>query len=153
MYTVKIRALAKRILAELGRFGDEKRRYFRPRFITVKRVAGEPNCEGSLIQYRVWPRFLSFNLVLERNAEHRYVVYRVMNGFAKGGLMIFEIEELDGTHSGLSIYVTFDFPVGKGRLNSLVLAAAKLLFPAFIHDVIWNHSLCELKDCVESQTT
>jgi len=26
----------------------------------------------------------------------------------------------------------------------------RALFPSFVHDVLWNHSLCQLKDIVEA---
>jgi flavin-dependent dehydrogenase len=149
MYTIKIRAPAERIFTELGRFGDEDRSYFHPRFVEVRRVRGEPNREGSLIQYSVTPRLMTFSLMLENSATDRHLIYRVVDGFARGGIMVFEIEALSRGQCGLSIYVTFDFPAGSGLLSRLVLNGFRLLFPAFVHDVIWNHSLCELKDCVE----
>lgn len=40
----------------------------------------------------------------------------------------------------LSIYVGFNFP--KNFFN--------YLFPAYIHDVLWNFSLCQLKEVVEN---
>ncbi len=151
MYTIKLRAPADRIFTELGRFGDEDRAYFRPRFVQVRRIRGEPNREGSLIRYNVTPRFLTFDLMLEHSEPGRHLVYRVLDGFARGGLMVFEIEALGRGQCGLSIYVTFDFPTGSGPLSRPFSGALRLLFPAFVHDVIWNHSLCELKDCVEKQ--
>lgn len=149
MYTIKIRAPADRIFAELGRFGDEDRGYFRPRFVDVGRVEGKPNREGSLIRYTVTPGFMTFNLKLENSAKDRHLIYKVMDGFARGGVMVFEIEPLGRGQCGLSIYVTFDFATGSGPLSRLTLNVFRLLFPAFAHDVVWNHSLCELKDCIE----
>jgi hypothetical protein len=133
MYTIKVRAPADRIFMELGRFGDEENR------------------EGSLIRYNVTPRFLAFDLRLEHGEPGHHLVYRVLDGFARGGVMVFEIEAIGPGQCGLSIYVTFDFPTGSGPLSRPLFGALRLLFPAFAHDVIWNHSLCELKDCVESQ--
>ena len=150
MYTIKIRAPADRIFAELGRFGDEDRGYFRPRFVDVARVRGEPNREGSLIRYNVTPGLMTFDLMLENSVKDRHLIYRVMDGFARGGVMVFEIEALGRGQCDLSIYVTFDFATGSGPLSRLALSVFRLLFPAFAHDVVWNHSLCELKDCVES---
>ena len=150
MYTIKIRAPGDRIFTELGRFGDHDRGYFRPRFVDVRRISGKPNQEGSLIQYSVVPRFLSFNLRLEKSVNYNHLIYRVMNGFAEGGVLIFELETLSRGQCGLSIYVTFDFSAGKGPLGRLAQNIFRLLFPAFVHDVIWNHSLCQMKDCIES---
>jgi len=152
MYTIKIRAPGDVIFRRLGRFGDEDRGYFRPRFLEVRRIQGEPNQEGSIIRYRVTPGILSFNLLLERSTEHRHLIYRVMDGFAQGGVLIFEIEALDRGQCGLSIYVAFDLPNGSRLLSISAFKVFRLFFPAFIHDVVWNHSLCELKDCVENQS-
>jgi hypothetical protein len=91
--------------------------------------------------------------MLEHGEPGHHLVYRVLDGFARGGVMVFEIEALGRGQCGLSIYVTFDFPTGSGPLNRPLFGVLRLLFPAFAHDVIWNHSLCELKDCVESQVT
>ena len=151
MYTIKLRAPADRIFRELGRFGDEDRAYFRPRFVDVRRIRGEANGEGSLIRYDVTPPILTFDLMLEHSNPGRHLVYRVLDGFARDGLMVFEIEALGRGQCGLSIYVTFDFPTGPGPLRRLFFGVFRLLFPAFVHDVIWNHSLCEFKDRVESQ--
>jgi hypothetical protein len=151
MYTIKLRAPADRIFTELGRFGDEDRAYFRPRFVEVRRIRGEPNREGSLIRYKVTPRLLTFNLMLEHSEPGRHLVYRVLDGFARGGVMVFEVEALGRGQCGLSIYVTFDFPTGSGPLSRPLFSVLRLAFPAFVHDVIWNHSLCELKDCVEGR--
>lgn len=151
IYTIKLRAPADRIFTELGRFGDEDRAYFRPRFVEVRRIRGEANREGSQIRYDLTLRFMTFNLMLEHSEPGRHLVYRVLDGFARGGVMVFEIETLGRGQCGLSIYVTFDFPTGSGLLSRPLFGVLRLLFPAFVHDVIWNHSLCELKDCVESQ--
>ena len=48
-----------------------------------------------------------------------------------------------------SIYVAFNFRRGRRPLTRPFWWLVRRLFPAFVHDVIWNHSLCELKDCVE----
>ncbi len=50
----------------------------------------------------------------------------------------------------LSIYVAFDFPKGKSFLERLGWRLFRLIFPAYIHDVLWNHAMCELKHSVES---
>lgn len=47
-------------------------------------------------------------------------------------------EAIDGEYL-LSIFVGFNFS----------RQPIKHLFPAFIHDVLWNYSLCQLKDVIE----
>ena len=39
--------------------------------------------------------------------------------------------------------------VGKGLASRMMWKGARLLFPGFAHDVVWNHALCTIKDEVE----
>jgi hypothetical protein len=59
--------------------------------------------------------------------------------------------DIDQEHRGnlLTIYVAFDFPASGNPLKRLAWGLFKLAFPAFLHDVLWNHSLCKLKQLVE----
>ena len=149
MYSIRIRADAAAIERQLGKFGDSDRQYFTPRFIEVRRTAGEPNHVGSTIHYGVTPSWLSFSVVLERVVQGRYLLYRVVDGFARGGLLAFDIEAVRAGVNLLTIYVGFDFPVGDGRAARLGWRAGRLVFPGFVHDVVWNHSLCKMKDLAE----
>ena len=70
---------------------------------------------------------------------------RFWMALARGGIFFFKIDVLmkgdkviDGEYM-LSIYVGFNF---RSKL-------IKNLFPAFMHDVLWNYSLCQLKDVIE----
>jgi len=149
MYSIRIKASQERILRELGKFGDGDRRYFKPRLLDVHRTAGAPNEVGSTIRYDVSPRFLSFSLVLEKSVGTRFLLYRVRDGFARGGLLIFDIDSVDADACALSIYVSFDFSGRGGFPGRLQATALRLVFPAFVHDVLWNHSLCLLKHVIE----
>jgi len=151
MYSIRIRAGAAAILRQLGRFGDPDRRYFTPRFIRVHRTAGEPNEPGSTIRYDVTPSWLSFGVVLEKVVPGRYLLYRVVAGFARGGTLAFDVDRLRAGVSLLTIYVAFDFPPGSGALSRLGSRLGARVFPAFVHDVVWNHSLCQLKHVVEGE--
>jgi hypothetical protein len=51
----------------------------------------------------------------------------------------------------LTIYVAFNFPRSANPLKHGYWRLFGLLFPAFTHDVLWNHSLCKLKDVIEQQ--
>ena len=66
--------------------------------------------------------------------------------------MIFQIEQHERGDSVLSIYVAFDYAMSRGRGGRALNRLIKMLFPAFLHDVVWNHSLCQLKDVVESSS-
>lgn len=55
MYSIRIKTDAAAILRQLGEFGGPEREYFTPRFIRVRRTAGEPNVVGGAIRYEVIP--------------------------------------------------------------------------------------------------
>jgi 2-polyprenyl-6-methoxyphenol hydroxylase-like FAD-dependent oxidoreductase len=149
MYSIRIRAPRERIFDELGMLGDPRREYLRQRFVDIRRTAGKPNAPGSVIEYSVLLRPLSFGMVLERSEAPRYLVYRVLNGFARNGIMVFDVEERRPRDCVLSILVAFDFCAGAGILRRVVWALYRRLFPTFVHDVLWNHALCKLKDVIE----
>ena len=149
MYAIRIRADAAAILRQLGTFGDPDCEYFRPRFIAVRRTAGRANEPGSTVHYQVTPSWLSFSVVLEKVVEGRCLLYRVADGFARGGLLIFDIDHLRLGVSLLTIYVAFDFPEGSGPFAKVGWRLARWLFPAYVHEVLWNHSLCQIRHLTE----
>lgn len=149
MYSIRIRADAAAIQRQLGKFGDPDRQYFTPRFIQVRRTAGKANHVGSTIRYQVTPSWLSFGVVLERIVQGRYLLYRVVDGFARDGILVFDIDRIRTGVNLLTIYVGFDFPQGGGPMARLGWRLARSIFPGFVHDVLWNHSLCKMKDLAE----
>lgn len=149
MYTIRVHAARDQVLEQLGRFGEPDRGYLRPRWLHVLRVAGEPNTPGCVIRYNVVHPALSFSLMLEQIAGGHLAVYRVQNGFARAGILIFEIETLDHDYTALSIYVAFNFARGRTPVSRVFWWLFRHLFPSFVHDVLWNHSLCQMKDLVE----
>ena len=151
MYTIKIRASRERILEQLGRFGEPDRGYLRPRWVRIRRTQGVPNMPGCVIEYEVISRRFAFHLELEQIAGGHLAVYRVRDGFARGGVLIFEIEKLNEEVCALSIYVAFNFARGRSWLTRPFWWFFRLFFPDYVHDVIWNHSLCQMKDVVEAQ--
>jgi hypothetical protein len=151
MYTIRIRAPAARIVRELGRLGDPGKEYLRPRFVTVRRVSGRPNEPGSVLEYAVAVKPLSFRMVLERSDPARGLLYRVQNGFARGGVLVLDVEKRHQHDCRLSILVAFDFRRGGGFLKKIVWSLYHRLFPTFVHDVLWNHALCRIKDVVEGR--
>ncbi|MCZ7665235.1 MAG: hypothetical protein M5U22_20940 [Thermoleophilia bacterium] len=149
MYSIRIKAEEATVFRQLGKFGDSDRGYFTPRMVTVRRIAGEPNQVGALVRYEVFPGWLSFSVSLEKVVEERYLLYRVMDGFARGGVLAFDIDRKKAGGGFLTIYVAFNFPRGKRPLSRIGWRLFRWLFPGFVHDVIWNHSLCTLKHLVE----
>lgn len=147
MYSIRISAPREKIFIELGKFGDKDREYFKSRFIDVRRISGEANQPGSIIRYNIYPNLLSFSLRLLKVIPGEHISYEIMDGFGRGGILLFDIDALkkgyeviDGEYM-LSIYVGFNFP------KQLL----KHVFPAFMHDVLWNYSLCQLKDVIEQR--
>ena len=119
--------------------------------INVHQTTGEANHLGSVIQYDLPFGLLSFGVILERVVDGRRLLYRVKDGFAKGGVLVFDLKE---DHPGvvlLSIYVGFSFPRPRNPVKRAAWFAFRLAFPGFVHDVVWNHSLCKIKDLVETE--
>jgi hypothetical protein len=106
---------------------------------------------GSTVRYEVVPRQLSFSVSLEKVVEQRYLFYRVVNGFARGGILAFDIDRKRAGGGFLTIYVGFDFPRGKSLPGRVGWRLFRSFFPGWVHDVIWNHSLCRLKHLVEEE--
>lgn len=153
MYTIKIAAPRSLILRQLETFGEQNRQYLRPRGLRISRVAGSPHSKGCVIRYEILHSRLRFHLRLENVFEEHLAVYRVLDGFARGGILLFEIEERANGVCLLSIYVAFNFPRGQSKAGAIAWRGFRLLFPSFVHDVLWNHSLCQLRDLVERQVS
>jgi hypothetical protein len=151
MYSIRIRGTRERILHQLGKFGDPDREYLWPRMVNVHRTSGGANQLGSVVQYDLPFGLLSFGVILECVTEQPRLVYRVRDGFAAGGVLIFDLKEIRPGVVLLSIYVGFSFPRPQNPLKRVAWHAFRLAFPGFVHDVVWNHSLCKIKDLVETE--
>ncbi|MDP3002979.1 MAG: hypothetical protein Q8N38_07620 [Bacteroidales bacterium] len=145
MYSIRISAPREKIFKELGKFGDKDRKYFKPRFIDVRRISGEANQPGSIIRYNIYHNLFSFSLRLLKAIPGEHLQYEIMDGIGRGGILLFKIDVhkkgnvvIDSEYM-LSIYVGFNFS----------MQLLKHLFPAFMHDVVWNYSLCQLKNVIE----
>ncbi len=117
--------------------------------VRVHRTAGNANEPGSTIRYDVFPRWLSFSIVLEKVVAARYLLYRVRDGFPRGGLLAFDIDRKRAGGGFLTIYVAFNFPRGKNPFTRLAWYLFKRAFPGFVHEVLWNQALCKLKHLAE----
>lgn len=126
-------------------------KFLKARFLRAALTNGRLNKSGCVIRYTVLNRRLHFSLVLEQICGGHLIVDRVPDGFARGSVLLFEIEQLTEECCNLSIYVAFNFHRGSGWLSRAFWHAFRWLFPAFVHDVLWNHSLCQFKDVVEQE--
>jgi len=151
MYSIKIRASQQRIFQEVGKFGDKDQQFFTPNMIRVRRIEGEPLQAGGKVRYEVLFGLINFTAIIEKIYHNEIIIYRVESGFPKGGVLIFEIEKKGEQNSLLSIYVAYNFPKGGDFFSAGFWTFFRSIFPAYVHDVLWNHSLCKLKDIAESQ--
>jgi flavin-dependent dehydrogenase len=158
VYSIRIRAGEDAIFRQLGKFGDPDREYLWPRFVSIGRTGGSPNKTGTTIRYSVGPRWrqrprplVSFTVRLERTVPGRYLVYRILDGFGRGGIFAFDVRPVKRGVNLLSTYVGFDFYRGESPLARAGWTVFRKLFPSFAHDVVWNHSLCKIRYLAEAE--
>jgi hypothetical protein len=102
-----------------------------------------------VIQYRAPLVRLGTQLRLTRRIGFETLVYEVDERFADNGRLIFNIAPTRDGNLKLAIYAAFDYKRGKSLAARMLWRSARLLFPAFVHDVVWNHALCTIKEQVE----
>jgi hypothetical protein len=149
MYIVKIRGAAREIMDELARFGQPGAHFLDLRFVDVRHIGGEPNQVGSAIRY--WVPLAGFGVVmrLTKRVGAESLLYQLDGRLVDNGMLIFNVGPAKDGNSRLSIYASFDYKKGRGILGRVLWGAARALFPEFVHDVVWNHALCAIKEEVE----
>lgn len=151
IYSVRLRTSPENVRSLLAEFGEKSRPYLNPRWVGIHRIRGEPLQQGSIIQYRVFWGLLSFTIEQQASVRENLIVYKVKGGFADDGLFCFELEPLPAGGCLLTIYLVFDYARGGGFISRAFWSAFRIFFPEYIHDVLWNHALCEFKQVVESR--
>jgi flavin-dependent dehydrogenase len=150
MYTIRLRADPQSVLSLLGKFGEPDRPYLNPRWVKIQKIRGESLQADSVIHYRIFGGLISFDIEQQACNEQNLILYEVCGSFANGGTFLFEIEpDLPG-RCRLTVYLGFDYARGDTLLSRLYWRIFRLLFPEFIHEVLWNHALCEFKQAVEA---
>jgi len=149
MYAIKIRSSGERVFKELGKFGDPGGKLLRLRFVDVRRVAGLPNQEGAVVQYRLKMIPVSMDIRLIKAIPERSLLYEPAEIFTKRGKLLFDISPTRDGNSRLVIYTAFDFRKGKGTFGRIFWKLFKALFPDYAHDVVWNHAICAIKEAAE----
>jgi 2-polyprenyl-6-methoxyphenol hydroxylase-like FAD-dependent oxidoreductase len=150
MYAVKIRATAQEIFSALGTFGEVDGKMLQLRFVQVRRVAGAPNQVGSVVQYRLRRLPVTMDLRLIQAIPDQALLYDVQEVFANHGQLIFHIRPTgDGNHR-LVVYTAFDFKRGETPAGRIFWRLFRWLFPEYAHDVVWNHTMCQIKGDVEA---
>ena len=151
MYVIKIRGSEREIMDELATFGHPQAQFFHLRFVEVRRIQGNPNQVGSVIRYRVPFTGLCAELRLTTRVGLETLLYQLDGRLADHGKLIFNVAPTVDGNSRLSIYAAFDYRKGRGVAGRVFWGMAQALFPGFVHDVVWNHALCTIKEDVERQ--
>jgi flavin-dependent dehydrogenase len=149
MYVIKIRASKEEISEELAEFGEPDARFMRLRFLKIKRVQGYGNQVGSRIRYQIPIWGVLTELRLTKRVGCETLLYEFDGRLARSGKLIFNIAPARDGNSRLTLYAAVDFRTGKGILSRALWTSIRVLFPAFVHDVVWDHDLCTIKDQVE----
>jgi len=149
MYTIKIRGSDQKIMEELAEFGRPAARFVNLRFVNVRQIRGVPNQVGSVIRYSI-PFFgLSSEMQLTKRVGCETLLYQVDERLVKNGKLIFNVAPTRDGNRRLAVYTSFQYKKGKGGVNQLLWEGVRLLFPEFVHDIVWNHALCTIKEDVE----
>jgi hypothetical protein len=149
MYAITIRASEEEIMDELAGFGQPKARFLKLRMVEVQQIQGAPNQVGSVIRYRIPFVGLGAELRLTKKVGCETLLYQVDERLSEHGRLIFNVAPTKHGNSQLSIYAAFDYKRGKGFASRVLWKGIRALFPEFVHDVVWNHALCSIKEGVE----
>jgi len=149
MYAIKIRGSEQEVMAELADFGQPAARFANLRFVNVRQIHGVPDQVGSVIRYSM-PFFgLSSEMQLTKRVGFETLFYRVDERLVKDGKLIFNVAPTKDGNRRLAVYTSFQYKKGKGIVRQLLWDSVRLLFPEFVHDIVWNHALCTIKEDVE----
>ncbi len=153
MYVIKIRGSEQEIMDELVKFGHPDAPFLDLRFVDVRQIQGTSNEVGSVIRYSVPLAGFGTELRLTKRVGSETLLYQLDARLADCGHLIFNIAPTKDGNSRLSIYAAFDYKKGQSFAGRVLWGAARMLFPGFVHDVVWNHALCTLKEEVERKHT
>jgi hypothetical protein len=149
MYAIKIRGSEQEIMDEMAKFGQPHAKFVSPRFLNIRQIQGVPNQVGSVIRYRIVFVGLGAELRLTKRVGCETLLYQADERLVNHAQLIFNVTATKDGNRNLSIYTAFDYNKGKGFVSRILWAGARLLFPGFMHDVVWNHALCSIKEEVE----
>jgi hypothetical protein len=102
-----------------------------------------------VVRYRVPLAGFGAHLRLTRKVDLETLLYQVDGRFADHGQLIFNVAPAKDGNSRFSIYAAFDYKRGRGFAGRVLWGVARVFFPGFVHDVVWNHALCTIKEEVE----
>jgi len=149
MYAIKIRSSGEEIMNELARFGQPDASFLKLRMVEVRQIQGVPNQVGSVIRYRIPLLGFGVELRLSKRVGCETLLYQVEERLSDHGKLIFNVAPTKYGNSRLSVYAAFDYKKGEGFATRALWKGIRVLFPEFVHDVVWNHALCSIKEEVE----
>jgi hypothetical protein len=149
MYEIKIRGSEIEIMEQLAKYGQPGARFLKLRFFRMGQIHGTPNEVGSVIRYRVPFLQLGADLKLTQKVRFETLLYQADERLVDHGKIIFNVAPTKDGNRRLCIYAAFSYKKGKDLASRIMWRAARLLFPGFVHDVVWNHALCTMKEDVE----
>ena len=151
MYVIKIRGSEEEIMEELAMFGQPDARFVKVHFIDARQIQGTPNQVGSIIRYRIPFVQLGAELRLTNRVHSETLLFEADDRLVDHGKLIFNVAPTKDGNRKLKIYAAFDYKKGKGVASRMMWRGARLLFPEFVHDLVWNHALCTIKEEVERE--
>jgi flavin-dependent dehydrogenase len=149
MYAIKIRGSEEEIMEEMAKFGQPHAKFVSPRFLHIRQIQGVANQVGSVIRYRIPFVRLGAELRLTKRVGFETLLYQVDERLVNHAQLIFNVRPTKDGNRRLSIYAAFDYKRSKRFGGRVLWWCAKVLFPEFVHDVVWNHALCTIKEEVE----
>ena len=149
MYVIKIRGSQEEIMEEIAKFGHPSARFLNLRFVEIRQIRGVPNQVGSVIRYRIPLVCLKADLHLTKRVGLETILYQLDERLSHHGKLVFSIAPTKDGNSKLSIYAAFDYKRGKSFVGRVLWRSVRVLFPEFVHDVVWNHALCTIKEEIE----
>ena len=148
IHAISIAAPAATVFAELGTFGNLECRFFRLNLIWIEHVRGRPNETGAEIRYRLDCTPLRVSLRLGQVIPNHLLVYDADEKLARDGRLVLAIFP-EGERCHLVVYSVFNFKRGQGLVSRSFWGLFRGLFPRWLHDVVWTHAMCCLKDDLE----
>lgn len=149
LYGIDIKRKIDKILQVLHQFGERERPFLNPRMVSIRRREGSFANEDIVVDYRILGGLIRFSVVQIPSGDPSTIHMKVKGGFADGGDFLFNIGDSARNQSRLSVLLSFDYPKGGSPIEAVYWQLFAWLFPQSIHEIIWNHALCELKQAIE----
>ena len=149
LYSIEVKRKPEKLLEVLHLFGQDERPFLTPRMVAIRRREGSFANEDIIIDYRIFGGLIQFAVAQIPSGDPNIIHFKVQGGFARDGDFLFSVEPVPGGMSRLSVLLSFDYPRGDNVPEVVFWKLFALFFPQSIHEVIWNHALCELKQAAE----